>query len=316
MSAGTGYSGMRSHGGLLSTVFKYATVQDLRDEGLSEDRLPDDRARMLIQMCSSWINHITRQWFIPLRLRERVDGRNSNVAHLPTFTPIIELFNIRLTKPGLFDMPYPSVAFEVKDRYVQLLDFSSRLPVQPKFVTLDGVFGWLEDTANFHKTSLTADVSIGDTGFTVESTEGIRTGDTLLLGMDILPKSEAIQVISVDHSTNTITTDSISVNLPENTPVVRYGRVPALIKWATILLVKDKISPLGIRGTDEDLEGPKWWADRLNSESVEGYSYNLAAIPKAYGHGGGEWTTGNPEVDDILAQFSSGQHAFYIGSIP
>lgn len=316
MSAGTGYPGMRGHGGLLSTIFRYCSIQDLRDEGLTEDRLPDDRAMMLIQMCSSWINHITRQWFIPMRLRERVDGRNCNVVQLPTATPILEIFNLRLTKPGLFDMAYPTLAYEVKDRYVQLLDYQSRLPAQPKFVTMDGVFGWLEETFNFYKTTTTVPLTPGVQTFAVADTTGFNAGDTLLLGFNLPPQSEAIQVVSVDHGTSEVTTDSVSVNLPVGSPVVKYGRVPNLIKWATMLLVKDKMVPLGIRGTDMDTEGPKWWADRLNSESVEGYSYNLAAIPKAYGHGGGEWTTGNPEVDDILQQFSSGQQFFYIGGIP
>ena len=316
MSAGNGYPGVRGQGGLLSTIFRYASVQDLRDEGITEDRLPDDRALMLIQMCSSWINHITRQWFIPMRLKERVDGRSCPVVQLPTATPILELFSLRLTKPGLMDMPYPVLAFEVKERYVQLLDHATRLPAMPKFVTLDGVFGWLEETFNFVKTTNPDPIVAGTQQFTVTSSEGFRAGDTLLLGMDIPPKSEAIQVVSVDHGSNTITTDAIAVNLPAGSPIVRYGRVPSLIKWATMLLVKDKMVPMGIRGTDEDPEGPRWWADRLNSESVEGYSYSLAAIPKAYGHGGGEWTTGNPEVDDILAQFSSGQHFVYIGGIP
>jgi hypothetical protein len=306
---------MRGHGGLLSTIFRYCSIQDLRDEGLTEDRLPDDRAMMLIQMCSSWINHITRQWFIPMRLRERVDGRNCNVVQLPTATPILEIFNLRLTKPGLFDLVYPSLAFEVKDRYVQLLDYKSHLPAQPKFVTMDGTFGWLEETFNFAKTTTTVALSPGLQTFAVADSSKFRAGDTLLLGSDIPPDSEAIQVVSVDPSTDSITTDLISVDLPSGTPVVKYGRVPNLIKWATMLLVKDKMVPMGIRGTDMDTEGPRWWADRLNSESVEGYSYNLAAIPKAYGYGGGQYTTGNPEVDDILQQFASSQHFVYIGGL-
>lgn len=316
MSAGSGYPGLIRHGGMLSTIFRYVSIQDLRDEGFSEDRLPDDRAMQLIQMCSTWINHLTRQWFIPLRLTERVDGRNSNVAHLPTFTPILEIFNLRLSKPGLVDLAYPTVAFEVRDRYVQLLDWSARLPMQPKFVTLDGVFGWQEETFNIQRTTTTVPLTPGLQTFAVASVEGIRAGDTLLLGSTLPPNSEAIQVVSVDPSTNTITTDIISVNLPVGTQVARYGRVPSLIKWACMLLIKDKLSKMAIRGTDEDTEGPRWWADRLNSESVEGYSYSLAAIPVAYGYGGGEWTTGNPEVDDILAQFCGGQHSIYVGGVP
>jgi len=251
-----------------------------------------------------------------MRLRERVDGRECPVVQLPTATPIIELFSLRLTKPGLMDMPYPTLAYEVKERYVQLLDYKTRLPAMPKFVTLDGVFGWLEETFNFVKTTTVDDLTPGLQTFAVTSTDGFRAGDTLLLGMDIPPRSEAVQVVSVDHVNGIVATDSVSINLPAGSPVVRYGRVPSMIKWATMLLVKDKMVPMGIRGTDQDQEGPRWWADRLNSESVEGYSYSLAAIPKAYGYGGGEWTTGNPEVDDILCQFSSGQHFVYIGGIP
>lgn len=316
MRAGTGYPGLIARGGPLSTVFRYVSIQDLRDEGLDPDRLPDNRAEYLIRLCSSWINHITRQWFVPLRLIERVDGRNRSVVHLPTFTPILELFSLQLAKPGLFNMTYPDLAYEVKERYVQLLNGLTTLPSQPKFVTMDGVFGWLEETHHVHSTVLAQDIQPGLQTFAVESTAGISAGDTLLLGMQPIPKSEAIQVVAVDHGSNTITTDSVTVTLPSGTQVSRYGKVPGLIKWACMLLIKDKLSPLGIRGSDEDEEGPRWWSDRLNSESVEGYSYSLAAIPVAYGHGGGAWTTGNPEVDDILAQFSSSMHSVYVGGIP
>lgn len=300
-------------GGPLSTQFRYVTIADIRREEIDETRLPDDRADYLIQLCSNWVNWLTKQWFVPIRLRQRVDGRNCSVAHLPTFVPILELYNLILEKEGLFTFPFPQIAYQVRERFVQLLSAQSQLPGQPEFVVLDGVFGWLEDTFAPVRTTITSGVTFGDTTISVADASRINVGEVVLVGSD--PEPESGPVIVSSKSGNDLIVDPIRFEASAGAPAVKYGRIPRLIQWATLLLIKDKMVPLGIRGTDEDEEGPRWWADRLQSESVEGYSYSLAAIPVPYGHGGGAYTTGNPEVDDILQQFCSGAQMLYVGAV-
>ena len=125
--------------GPLSKAFRYVTVDMLRAEGMSADMLPYDRARDLIAYCSNWINWLTQQWFLPVRVRAKVEGRNSPIAHLPNFVPILELFSLRIGKDNLFEVTLPEISYQVKPRFVQMLDYKTALPHNPRFVFLDGL---------------------------------------------------------------------------------------------------------------------------------------------------------------------------------
>jgi hypothetical protein len=296
--------------GPLSHAFRYVTVDMLRAEGITEEMIPADRARDMIAMCSNWINWLTQQWFVPVRVNAKVEGRNCAVTHLPNFVPILELYSLHLAKDNLFDVVMPDISYVVKERTVQMVSYGAHLPVNPRFVRLDGVFGWLEDDFSPVRTTLTSAVIPGDWTFQLSSVAGITPGDVLLIGRDAYPKSEAVIVDAIRG--NEIVSEPVRCSCSAGEPVVRYGRVPRLIQWATMLLVKDKRVPIGVRGTEDDPDSPRWFADRLQSESVEGYSYSLAQLPTMYGAGGGTWTTGNPECDDVLAIYSCPY--LYIGS--
>ena len=300
----------RSYVGPLSHAFRYITVDMLRAEGMSEEMIPADRARDMIALCSNWVNWLTQQWFSPVRVNAKVEGRNSSIAHLPSFVPILQLDSLHIAKEGLFDIVMPDISYVVKERFVQMVAYSAHLPANPRFVRLDGVFGWLEDDFEPVRTTLVGAVSPGNWTFNVASTVGISPGDSLLIGRDPYPKSEAVIVDAIRGTE--IVTEPVRCSCLAGDPVVRYGRIPRLIQYATMLLVKDKRVPIGLRGTEDDPDSPRWFADRLQSESVEGYSYSLSQLPTMYGAAGGSWTTGNPEVDDILAQYAMPH--LYIGS--
>ena len=296
--------------GPLSHAFRYVTVDMLRAEGIGADTLPDDRAADLILLVSNWINWLTQQWFLPVKVEAKVEGRNSSIAHLPNFVPILQMDGVKLGKEDLFEITLPSVSYQVKPRFVQMLDYKTNLPYNPRFVLLDGVFGWLEDDFVPVRTTITADVNPGDRVISLDSSVGINHGDAVLVGKGSYPNSDAVIVDAVRG--NDIAVDTVQFTAKAGDPAVKYGVVPRMIQWATILLVKDKRTPLGLRGTEDDEDSPRWFADRLQSESVEGYSYSLAALPVAYGFGGGAWTTGNPEVDDILCSYCNPM--LYIGA--
>jgi len=296
--------------GPLSHAFRYVTVDMLRAEGIGADILPDDRAADMILLVSNWINWLTQQWFLPVRVEAKVEGRNSSMAHLPNFVPILQLDRLRLGKDNLFDITLPEISYQVKPRFVQMLDYKTQLPGNPRFVLLDGVFGWLEDDFASVATTITADVNPGDRVISLSSMAGIQHGDALLVGAGAYPNSDAVIVDAVRGLD--IAVDTVRFTAKAGDPAVKYGVVPRMIQWATMLLVKDKRTPIGIRGTEDDEDSPRWFADRLQSESVEGYSYSLAALPVAYGFGGGAWTTGNPEVDDALSMFCNPM--LYIGA--
>lgn len=301
---------MRGYPGPISFQFSYVTVDMLRAEGIDANMIPDDRARDMIVMVSNWINWLTQQWFLPVRAIAKCEGRNSCLAHLPTFVPILDFFSLHLAKENLFDVILPDISYQVKPRFVQMLSYTGKLPGNPRFVILDGVFGWLEDDYQPARTTVTSAVSVGDSNIQLASMDRINVGDAVLVGKDEYPLSGAVLVDAIRG--NAIVTDPVKFSCPVGSPAVRYGRVPRGIQWATMLLVKDKRTPLGCRGTEDDPDLPRWFYDRLQSESVEGYSYSLANIPAMFGHAGGSWTTGNPEADDLLQQYANPM--LYVGA--
>jgi len=191
-----------------------------------------------------------------------------------------------------------------------MLDPRAFLPPQPRFIELDGVFGWLEDDYYKEEMLLTADVPKGSIHIPVNNIpETIEVGDVILIGDDVWPQSVPREIKAIDTGPSRFLVEPTSVTVLENSKVTRFGRIPYLIKRATMLLILDKGEQLGWA----DLECPPWFTKRLTNESVEGYSYGLRPLPVDYGPGGGEFTTGNPEVDDILQQYSSNR--LYIGVV-
>jgi len=290
--------------------FSYITLDELRAEDISEEYIDDDRARAFIRRMSQWINLLTRQWFMPVRLNERLDAHGSSVVAAPYFIPILRLDAVKIAKPGLVLMTLPSISWERMDRYVRMLDYRAYLPSQPRFVELDGVFGWLEDDYYKEEMLLTAAVPKGSIHIPVNTIpETIEVGDVILIGDTPWPYSVPREIKAIDTALSRFLVEPTSVSITQNSKVTRFGRIPFLIKRATILLILDKGEQMGWA----DVECPPWFTKRLTNESVEGYSYGLTKLPVDYGPGGGEFTTGNPEVDDILQQYSSNR--LYIGVV-
>lgn len=317
----------------LQTNFRYVTAKQVRFEGIPDSGqfgIQDIRLKPLIKSMSMWINRLTDQWFLPARLRERVDGAKGSIARMPNLIPICELFGLSLEKKGLISFPYPDLSFQVKKRYVMMVTRHVRLPEYPHFIVMDGVYGWLEDESRLFRTTLTAPANPGDKTIQVASTAGIRNGDALLIGNAPEPRPEDVTVASgmqlrsgptlVDFDLEpnscppsplplTLAVDELEFGpVPAGAPVVRYGRVPALIQRACLLMIRDRLQRVGDVDT---AESPFGIGTRLNSESVEGYSYGMSPLPAINGYAGGSWTTGNTEVDDILQQYST--PSMYVG---
>jgi hypothetical protein len=306
----------------LHTAFAYLTVEQVRAAGIpdsGDSGIPDERLRPLIREVSHWINRLTDQWFLPIRLRERTDGNNGAVARIPNLIPILELFSLKLEKPGLFSLDLPDVAYMVKQRYVMMLDRHMKLPEQPHFVVLDGVFGWLVDDYVKAKTRTVATLSVTGSDVTaktkdilVASVDGFNAGDAILVGNDPEPLSYPAIVIGVVPTPplKVVIEPVVPFSLPSGVLVSRYGRVPDRIQRACLLLVRDKIQKVGDIDTSDS---PGGIGTRLNSESVEGYSYSLSPLKAINSPGGGAMTTGNAEVDDILTEFTPDRGGLFIG---
>lgn len=271
--------------------FLYLTVKKVRDEGIPVTELSDARALELIRLVSVMINRITDQWFAPLKGSFKVDGRGTPFAHIDNFVPIVELD--RIETGGVGDEPLIVVedteyAWFRDQRYAELLGQRGKFPRTPHGVVLTGIFGWLESPKDV-TTDVTVVAGSGATSITVTSTVGFRVGDQVLFGNEAVPISE------IPDGT-TLKFDPLEFAVPLG-PIRTLGRTPLEIQRAAMLMLADR----RLLVPDEEESDI---ADRIMSESVEGYSYSLAQ-PKSdeksgTESGGGANTSGNSEADDLL----------------
>lgn len=84
--------------GSLSSVFRamdgnlYATIQDIRDEGVTETELSDTRCLLLINGWQAWLNKMTGNFFIKETATIDFDGDGSRLLQLPLF--LVECTNL------------------------------------------------------------------------------------------------------------------------------------------------------------------------------------------------------------------------------
>ena len=95
----------------------YITIEDLRDEDITEAELSDDRATVLITYWSKWIDLMTGQFFDGRSDTIYLDGDGSRLLQLPI--PIIECTSLHMNDD--FTNAIPSSYYAV---------YNSRGPVQ------------------------------------------------------------------------------------------------------------------------------------------------------------------------------------------
>ncbi|HUT78625.1 MAG TPA: hypothetical protein VM285_13105, partial [Polyangia bacterium] len=286
MGFGSGYAGA------IQTPFAYVTVPQVRAAGIPDETadpefgVDDARLRSLIIEMSQWVNRLTDQWFWPIRLQEQVDGNKGSVITIPNMIPILELFDLRLQRENLVNFSYPKFAFQVKERYVMMVTRRVKIPDYPYFVVLDGVFGWLQHDFSKFKTTTVAVVNPAGGTVAVADASKCKVGDTVVVGARPEPYAMTFIVTAVDTTGpfHTISYDpDLAFNCPEipaGAPVVKYGQVPLQIQRAVLLMIRDRTQKVG----DIDIfESPFGKGTRLQSESVEGYSYSMAAMPAVNG---------------------------------
>lgn len=72
----------------------YATVQDIRDAGVTVDDADDIEVQALLDLCSILLDQACKQWFEPRVLDAVFDGTDSTLLQLPV--PIIELTSLQI----------------------------------------------------------------------------------------------------------------------------------------------------------------------------------------------------------------------------
>jgi len=126
----------------------YATVAELRGEGVTETTANDDRLNALIAEATSAINQATGQFFEPRKRIFRLDGRGSPTLEFPV--PLIQLdrlvidgLELRLSPESLVMAGAP-VSADFSGSWLTRKD-NGVFPRGLGNVVVDGLWGYLEE---------------------------------------------------------------------------------------------------------------------------------------------------------------------------
>lgn len=241
----------------------YATIQDLRDEGVPDTVYSDDRVNKAIEVASRYIERITGRWFEARSRTLRVKARNTGVCFLEH--PIISVSEINIISGRGVDLDRDEVDLEdvlVFNRHLTLglQDSDDRDAPRLEFENLRGLEYPGRTDAEFPFGSQVVEV-VGRFGYT-ELSIGDEPGET----------SDGSQVPTSE------------------------GVTPPLIEHVCKLLAIRELAPMGNPATRSD------WRDRhrLEQEKTDDQMYKMTPL-SAMGNTGN--FTGDPEIDGILAMY-------------
>lgn len=305
--------------------FEYCTIQDLRDEGITQDECSDERAKTIIRRASAKINIFTNQWFAPISGDQYVDGQNSRMVWLPNFIPIlklsaIEIMKTRTARVGPFHLPdrriyeiqLSDVMLSRRGRAVEIVDDVTTqnnwpyrwyyddleevwFPEGRRNIKLTGVFGWLEDDKEIEST-VVGDWPLKSPKIQIDDSSSWEEGDIC-----IFPSGETQTVSGIKNSTNELyfQTDPLKLKaaLSDGDTVTTYGRTPQLVRYSAIKLVHRMYPKIGDIDEQEELI-----SQAIISEKTDNYSYKLDPSLLRERIEAGINSTGDTEVDSILTQ--------------
>ncbi|MBU1483190.1 MAG: hypothetical protein KKH12_16120 [Gammaproteobacteria bacterium] len=129
----------------------YCSVQDCRDEGITEVLLSDDRLGEMIELASQEIDSLCRTWFKPRQRTFRLDGHGHAMLYLPAPPIIIESVEL-VGDRGAYDVddielvepsPREGTRF-IEMPALRLGLYGGYFPKGRRNVEVVGVFGYTE----------------------------------------------------------------------------------------------------------------------------------------------------------------------------
>jgi hypothetical protein len=312
--------------------FYYASIADVREEGVEQRPYGDKRVRKLIRQASRTIDILTGQWFYPLRETRKLNGQDSPVVYDPSKIPIVKVFAVEvdaskstfhnrvltLPMPGAYgpsDFPWDSahgcgtvieslrdLEYEVRDRYIERI--GGVFPEGVNNVEADGVWGWIEGPKEI-TTTTTTDFQRDSEELILDDVSGIFPKDVVRISKD---GAEAyILVTDVDTSNKKINFDKVHEwveTVASGAAVEVYGRVPELIERACVrLVVLNKDLMTSPEFSHAQIQG------QIKKERTDNYQYELFTADEGGGGiGGGSKTTGDAMTDRILQEYTAPLH--------
>jgi len=257
----------------------------------------------LLELSAEIIESLTQQFFGPKRLTLRIDGLGRHMVEEANKNKIIEIESVAILSPAgdsyILDPEY----YVVDDRAVRLRKLDRNpSPYERAFqawpehrfiydyqnVEVTGVFGWLSLDTKF-ETTLTTALARAGTSFQLAAPGDISVNDVLLID------STFWVIVSAITPAGLVTIDPSPKAAGTGASVVRYGKVPLLLRESAIRVV---IVNQNVPGSEEELEGQ--YADRIRREQTDNYEVEFYQSPSGSKVTAG---TGDPIADAYLSRF-------------
>jgi len=118
----------------------YCSVQDLRAEGLDEEKYSDDDLEKLVKLSCDFIDKVTGQFFEPRELTLRLDGRGGRILVLPY--PLIDAEFIEIDSGIISDFV---IYNRLEDRAYPKVFRNSKWPAGILNIKIKGSWGYVEE---------------------------------------------------------------------------------------------------------------------------------------------------------------------------
>jgi len=118
----------------------YCSVQDLRAEGLDEEKYSDEKLEKLVKLSCDFIDKVTGQFFEPRELTLRLDGRGGRILVLPY--PLINAEFIEIDGEVISDFV---IYNRLEDRPYPKIYRDKRWPKGKLNITVKGTWGYVEE---------------------------------------------------------------------------------------------------------------------------------------------------------------------------
>lgn len=117
----------------------YCSVEDLRAEGLNEEKYSDNDLEKLVKISCDFIDKVTGQFFEPRELTLRLDGRGGRILPLPY--PLINAVFIEIDSEVVNDFV---IYNRLEDRSYPKIFRNRRWPKGILNISIKGTWGYVE----------------------------------------------------------------------------------------------------------------------------------------------------------------------------
>lgn len=299
----------------------YATIEDLRAAGLSDETLhPDEALIDLLELSSVLVESVTGQHFGPVRKKIQANGLGRRIVEEENRNKIIEVISVEVLRFGIlrefgFLSNSPFILngndYALHERFIRIrpVDESSspfyrafrdlneaRFPNDDRNVEITAVFGWL-DLGDKLETTLAQDLAQGATSIRLNNTGDIEKNDLLLVDGRFWVIAHEITTPSVETpaTEGVVRIDPSPKKAASGAAVVRYGKVPRLVRQAVIRTAIANQTPPGSEEEQQALA-----LRRVRREETDNYEIEFFAAPGSDKVNTG---TGDPIADAYLSGF-------------